>query len=362
MNAENFQYMSLALQLAERGCFSVSPNPMVGCVIVKNNQIVGRGFHQFAGGPHAEIYALEEAGEKAHGATLFVTLEPCCHSGKTPPCVGALIKAGIKEIYAACLDPNPEVSGKGVEQLRAAGITVHIGLLEKEARKLNEIFFYFISHKRPFVIAKWAMSLDGKTIVNQPDSREISSAESLYHCHQVRRKVDAILVGAATARLDNPELTARFKPDDEVIAKQPIRIVLSSEGRLPLDLKIFSANSSAQTMIATTNAVDQSWQKALALKNIEVLVLPQDKNQKVHLPSLLDALAKKNITSLLVEGGTTVQQSFFKEDLVNKIDLYLCPVIISSLEKKQKVHNLDLTKVGRDFYLSADYKEENLYV
>ena len=221
-------YMSTALSLAERGRYTVSPNPMVGCVIVKDGKIVGKGFHLKAGDPHAEILALREAGADANAATAYVSLEPCCHYGKTPPCTDALIKAGIKKVYAACLDPNPLVAGKGIQQLKNANIEVETGLHEKEASQLNEIFFHYIRRQQPSVIAKWAMSLDGKTVTHTEDSRDISGNTSREYSHQTRQQVDAILIGAGTAICDDPELTVRY-PADTSSLRQPLRVVLSSQ-------------------------------------------------------------------------------------------------------------------------------------
>lgn len=351
-------FMLLALQLAERGRLTVSPNPMVGCVIVKNNDIVGQGFHERAGFAHAEIHALSEAKEAAKGATAYITLEPCCHYGKTPPCVDALIQAGIKKIYVACFDPNPLVAGKGIDSLRAAGIEVEVGLCEQEAKKINESFFHFIIHKRPFVIAKWAMSLDGKMYVHEGDSRQISGMESHTHTHSLRQMVDTILVGSKTAQLDNPQLTARLSSSCEAQSKNPVRIILSSRVFLPMDLKMFDKNFPGKTIVATTDAVDKDWCKKIASDNIEILILPKNKNNQVCLVSLLKILGENNITSLLVEGGRIVHESFFKENLVNKIHVYMAPVIIGSLEKKQKITDLNVSQLGHDFYFTSNYQIE----
>src|SRR3990167_880600 len=332
-------YMALALQLAEQGRATVSPNPMVGCVIVKNSHIVGQGFHQCAGEPHAEVIALCAAGAESAGATVYVTLEPCCHYGRTPPCIQALITARVDKVYVACLDPNPLVAGKGVAALQAAGIAVEVGMGEQAAQRLNEVFFHYITYKRPFVIAKWAMSFDGKTVTNQQDSRYISHKDSLRHIHHLRQHVDAILIGAHTARQDNPQLTARFTAD----AKQPLRIILSSHDDLPVDLKIFDAHLPGKTVIATTASKQESMQ------HHEVIILPADNTGRVSLMHLLEELGKREITSLLVEGGMTVHASFFNANLVNKIHVYLAPVIIGALPVKQPVKNVHCEQVGRDF-------------
>jgi len=344
--------MKAALALALRGKYTVSPNPMVGCVIVKNEKIIGMGFHEKAGGPHAEIIALQQAGVDAKDATAYVTLEPCCHYGRTPPCTDALIKAGIKKVYAACKDPNPLVSGKGIQQLREANIEVEVGLHETEAVQQNEIFFHFIRHKKPFVIAKWAMSLDGKTITHPEDSRKISNQVSHQASHQTRQLVDAILIGANTAREDNPELNVRY-PLDAITLRQPLRIVLSSQDNLPLDLKLFDTSTS-KTLVITSDNANPAWINALREKQVEVMIAPQ-KEKRINLHYVLAELGKRNLTSLLVEGGMTVLQDFFQENLVQKIHVFLAPAIIGSLKQKQTVVNVNVENLNHDYFITADY-------
>lgn len=350
----HLNYMTSALQLAERGRYTVSPNPMVGCLIVNQNEIVGRGYHVQAGGPHAEIVALQEAGTRAKGATAYITLEPCCHYGRTPPCTLALITAGIRKVTIACQDPNPLVAGKGLAALQAAGIEIECGLLEKEAISMNETFFHFIRTQKPFVIAKWAMSLDGKTVTHAEDTRDISSSASREYSHQIRHQVDAILIGAKTAIQDNPALTARDE-QQRLLPKQPLRIIVTHQGDLPLDLKLFNTDVSLKTLVATTNKAKQTWLVQLAEKNIDVLILPADSEGKVDLSCLLAELGKRNITSLLVEGGMTMLHAFFNQHLVNKIQVYLAPNIIGSLKQKQPLSNVMLEKHDTDFLITADY-------
>ena len=345
-------YMKEALELASRGRYTVSPNPMVGCVIVKNEKIIGIGFHEKAGGPHAEIIALQQAGSAAKDAIAYVTLEPCCHYGRTPPCTDALIRAGIKKVYAACADPNPLVSGKGIQQLREANIEVETGLHESEAIQQNEIFFHFIRNNKPFVIAKWAMSLDGKTITHPEDSPKISSHVSHQAAHETRQLVDAILIGANTAREDNPELNVRY-PADAMTHKQPLRIVLSSQDNLSLDLKVFDTSKN-KTLVITSNNAKPSWINALREKQVEVIIAPQQEN-RIDLHFVLAELGKRNLTSLLVEGGMTVLQEFFQENLVQKIHVYLAPTIIGSLKQKQSVMNVNVENLHHDYFITADY-------
>jgi diaminohydroxyphosphoribosylaminopyrimidine deaminase/5-amino-6-(5-phosphoribosylamino)uracil reductase len=336
--------MQQALELARLGRYTVSPNPMVGCVIVKDNQVVGTGHHQKTGEPHAEIFALQEAGEAARGATAYVTLEPCAHHGRTPPCIDALIKAGISQVFVACTDPNPLVAGKGIEQLRVAGIEVEVGLLAKAATELNQIFFHYITTKRPFVIAKWAMSLDGKTITAATDSKQISGLEAQQEVHDLRQQVDAILIGAETARADNPELTARFNVTE--LSKQPIRIVVSRSGNLSNNLNIFDKKLPGLTILALS---DVQAAKVWEGRGINVLLF-------TTLTDLLTQLAQQNITSVLVEGGEQMRQQFFAENLVNKIDVYIAPVIIGGLQHKHLMSELRCTQVGSDLKISAGYR------
>jgi diaminohydroxyphosphoribosylaminopyrimidine deaminase/5-amino-6-(5-phosphoribosylamino)uracil reductase len=349
-------YMTMALDLAQKGRLTVSPNPMVGCVIVKNDQVIGQGFHARAGEAHAEIHALTEAGINAQDATAYVTLEPCCHHGRTPPCTEALINAGIKEIYIACLDPNPLVAGKGVKALEQAGIRVHVGLRETEAKKLNDIFFHYITQQKPFVIAKWAMSFDGKTSVNANDDKKISNSDSHQHAHGIRQQVDAILIGANTALHDDPLLTVRL---NEPVAKQPLRIVLASRGGLPLNLKLFDPALPSHTIVVTTTDVDKAWHQKAQEKNIDVLMVAKNKNNQVDLHALLAELGKREITSLLVEGGMSVLENFFSDNLVNRIHVYLAPSIIGGLDKKQLLQNVRHAELHGDYYFTADYSGES---
>lgn len=350
-------YMTYALKLAKHGIGTVSPNPMVGCVIVNaDGNIIGEGYHQRAGEAHAEILAIKAAKAPTTGATLYCTLEPCCHVGKTPPCTDAIIQAGIHKVYVACLDPNPLVAGKGVEKLRAAGIDVEVGLEEAAAKELNDIFFHFITHKRPFVIAKWAMSLDGKTVTHQHDERKISNATSHQHVHQTRKMVDAILVGANTIRQDNPLLTAR---DQQNQSKQPLRVILSSKGCLPFSANVFSRNLPGKTLIVTTSDVDQHWYQQAQEKHIDTVIVKKSANDQICLHALLDELGKREISSLLVEGGRTVLDNFFKEQLVNQVDVYLAPNIIGTLDKKFKINQISHQQLDGDHYFTAKLMGKN---
>lgn len=344
-------FMQKALQLAEKGRYTVSPNPMVGCVIVKNNTIIGEGFHERAGEPHAEVHALEKAGKKACGADAYVTLEPCCHYGRTPPCTNALIQSGIKRVFIACQDPNPLVAGQGIKILNAAGIETFVGIKEKEAIELNKIFFHFMKYKRPFVIAKWAMSLDGKTITHPNDSRIISDAHCHSHTHETRQAVDAIVIGSKTAFLDNPQLTAR--ENNIHTAKQPWRIILCSQGNLPLDLNILSADLPGKTIIVVNTFTDKNWIEKIQKKGIETWILPSNTQNQISIKALLDELSKNNITSLLVEGGEKVRNSFFREKYVDETQVYISPVFIGDLEKKLSLQPLESYPLGSSLFIQS---------
>jgi diaminohydroxyphosphoribosylaminopyrimidine deaminase/5-amino-6-(5-phosphoribosylamino)uracil reductase len=336
-----------ALKLAEEGRLTVSPNPIVGCVIVKNNQIIGKGFHQFSGGAHAEILALNDARNDAFGATLYVTLEPCCHHGKTPPCTQALIDAGIKTVYVACIDPNPKVSGKGIRALKSKGIEVNVGMFQEEAIALNEIFFHYMTHQRPFVIAKWAMSLDGKTTGNHLDDKQITGLNSEKLTHDIRQQVDAILVGANTVLYDNPKLTARNSTN----AKQPVRIVLAGQKYFPDDLNLCTHPTSKTIIVATKETLKNV--AHIKADHVQLLLVPENMQKQVHLPSLLEELGKLGISSLLVEGGMTVHKNFLEENLINKMYVYLAPKLIASFPKMKSIEIKKFYQAGDDFHFIA---------
>ncbi|WP_372369856.1 bifunctional diaminohydroxyphosphoribosylaminopyrimidine deaminase/5-amino-6-(5-phosphoribosylamino)uracil reductase RibD [Candidatus Uabimicrobium sp. HlEnr_7] len=355
------KFMLRALELAKKSKGRTSPNPMVGAVIVRNGIIVGEGFHSRAGEYHAEIIAIEQAQDKARGATLFVNLEPCCHYGKTPPCTDAIINAGIDEVHMAMLDPNPLVQGKGKRILEAAKIKTVVGECELEAQKLNEIFCHWIKYKTPFVIAKFAMSLDGKIATKTGHSRWISSSESRLLSHKIRNEVDAILVGANTVKKDNPLLTTRLKNEQ---VKHPIRVVLDSRSGLAWDSKIFSDELPGTTILATTKKKHTS-------SNVEIIVLPENENG-VCLTSLLKELGEREITSVLVEGGGSVLSSFFMQNRVNKVLAFIAPMIIGGEEAPTPVsgngvnrisealalENLCMEKLTTDIIISGYCKRE----
>ena len=360
MNDENF--MREALRIARNAEGRTSPNPMVGAVIVKGGKIIAEGWHRQAGTPHAEIHALNMAGELANGAILYVTLEPCSHFGRTPPCVNRIIESGIKKVVAAMKDPNPKVSGRGFEILKNAGVEVEIGLLEAEARRLNEVFLKYITKKLPFVTMKFASTLDGKIATYSGESQWISCEESRKFAHHLRDINDAILVGIGTILADNPSLTTRL-----IEGKNPIRVIVDSMARTPLDSKVV-VDKSARTIIAVTENAPS--EKILALKACGVEILTCGEENRVDLKILLEKLAEREITSILVEGGGQIHFSMLKAGLVDKIYAFIAPKIVGGknsltavegigfekLSEAIELKNFTSERIGEDFLLSGYVK------
>ncbi len=343
-------FMQRALRLAARARGRTSPNPMVGAVLVKDGRIVGEGFHARAGEPHAEIVALRQAGEAARGATLYVTLEPCCHYGRTPPCTQALIAAGVAEVHMAMLDPNPRVAGRGRAELEAAGIRTFVGELEAEARALNEVFVHWITTRRPFVIAKFAMSLDGKIATRTGDARWITGPAAREWTHRLRDQVDAILVGVNTVIADDPQLTTRLDKDD---VHHPLRVIVDSRGRIPPTARVLDPELPGRTVVATTEAMSAEQRRILSDRGVEVWTLPAE-DGRVDLSALLDRLGRDEITSLLVEGGGTVLGTFFAKGLVNKVVAFIAPLIIGGREAPTPVDGLGADRLAQAQRLKWD--------
>ncbi|MBR1396466.1 MAG: bifunctional diaminohydroxyphosphoribosylaminopyrimidine deaminase/5-amino-6-(5-phosphoribosylamino)uracil reductase RibD [Selenomonadaceae bacterium] len=312
--------MEIALNIAANARGRTSPNPMVGAVIVKDGRIIAEGWHRKAGTPHAEVHALNMAGELAEGATLYVTLEPCSHFGRTPPCANAIVNAGIKRVVAAMSDPNSKVAGNGFKILTDAGIEVKVGVLEDEAKKLNEVFLKWITTKMPFVTLKTAMSLDGKIATASGQSQWITCAESRKRVHELRDINDAIMVGVGTVLADNPTLTARIDG-----GKNPIRIIVDSNARTPIEANVVT-DGQAQTIIAVTENAPRN--KIEALKNLGVDIITAGNDKRVDLTLLMRELGKRDITSVFVEGGGTLNFSLLNENLVDKLYAFIAPKII----------------------------------
>lgn len=317
------RYMKTALTLAARARGRTSPNPMVGAVVVKEGKIIGRGYHLKAGTPHAEIHALNEAGQEAKGATLYVTLEPCCHHGRTGPCTEAVINASVARVVTAMADPNPLVSGKGIKRLREAGIEVTLGVMEKEAMELNEVFIKYITTGRPFVVAKAAMSLDGKIATRSGKSKWITGPAARAYGHQLRDRYDAILVGIGTVLADDPSLTTRLPGGG---GRDPVRVILDSRARISPQATVLTQQSDAPTIIAVTAAAPPERLKALRQTGAVVLVV--NEGPRVDLTELMKILGSKGITSVLIEGGAGVHSSAIGAGLVDKAAWFIAPKII----------------------------------
>jgi diaminohydroxyphosphoribosylaminopyrimidine deaminase/5-amino-6-(5-phosphoribosylamino)uracil reductase len=343
----NRKMMRNCLRLAKRGQGFVSPNPMVGATIVKNGRIIGEGWHEKFGEAHAEINAIRNATESVEGATLYVSLEPCSHQGKTPACSLAIIQSKFSRVFIATLDSNPLVSGRGAKMLRQAGIAVEIGLLEKEAQKLNEHFFHFIKTKRPFVALKTASSIDGKIATKRGESQWITNSYSRQYVHQLRRQYSAILVGINTVMTDNPKLTIRLR---KTKVKQPLRIVLDSSLRIPLHSEILN-NEVSNTWVACTSKASTQKIKQLENLGVKVIICPEE-NGQVDLHFLMERLGKANIDSLLVEGGGSVNFSFLKAQLVDKVYAFIAPILIGGTEAKTSLEGSGFAKLSEAISLN----------
>jgi diaminohydroxyphosphoribosylaminopyrimidine deaminase/5-amino-6-(5-phosphoribosylamino)uracil reductase len=311
---EDERFLRRALDLAERGRGSVEPNPLVGALIVRDGQIVGEGWHIHFGGPHAEVVALAAAGDRARGSTLYVSLEPCCHQGKTPPCTEAVRRAGIARVVAAIADPFPQVAGGGFAALRELGIKVEVGMCAAQAAEQNAPYHTLIGERRPYVHAKWAMSLDGRLATRTGDSKWISGEESRRRVHELRGRMDAIIVGAGTVRADDPLLTAR--PPGPRVAT---RIVLSSTGRLPAGCRLRQTLDQAPVLVTTTSdEVSEAY---------PVLPLPSDRGRP-SVAALLEELGRRRMTNVLVEGGAETLGSFVDARLVDEVHVFVAPRLL----------------------------------
>ncbi|MBN2533057.1 MAG: bifunctional diaminohydroxyphosphoribosylaminopyrimidine deaminase/5-amino-6-(5-phosphoribosylamino)uracil reductase RibD [Spirochaetales bacterium] len=321
-------FMKKTLALAKRGEGMTSPNPAVGAILVKNEVIVGQGFHKRAGTPHAEVIALLEAGKKAEGSTLYVNLEPCCHYGKTPPCVNRIIQNKIKRVVIGMKDPNPLVNGKGIAALKKAGISVLTGVLETDAKKINEIFCKYITGGLPFVTMKAAITLDGKIASYSGSSRWITGEASRKFVHKLRFIHDAVMVGIGTVLNDDPLLTCRFSGKKE----KPIsRIIVDSRGRIPLNARVLNPATRHRTIIASTTGLPERKYNALEQKGAEIILTESD-NGRVNILKLFTILGQRGICSVFLEGGGTLNSSIINNRLADKLFLFIAPKIIGGKE------------------------------
>ena len=321
------EYMQQALSLARKAKGFTSPNPCVGAVIVKDGKVVGKGFHRAAGLAHAEVEAIDDAGSKAEGATIYVTLEPCNHFGKTPPCTHKIIKARIKKVVVGCKDPNPNVCGGGIKYLQDNGIEVVSGVLDKQAKTLIEEFIWYIQNdKTPFVILKCASTLDGRVATSTGDSKWITNEASRAFVHQIRHEVDAILVGSGTLHADDPSLTSRIEGFE---TKDPIRIILDTHLSIKENAKALIQDSNAKTIIVSGPFASKEKKALLESKGAQILEV-QLKEQKLDLNELMIKLGQMSILSLLIEGGSMVAGSALKTGIINKVHFFLAPKILGS--------------------------------
>ncbi len=363
-------HMQRALALAAKGRGAVEPNPMVGCIIARGAEIVGEGYHSRFGEAHAEIEALRLAGDRARGATMYVTLEPCCHHGKTPPCTEAIIQAGIRRVVAAMQDPFPKVDGGGIARLQAAGIETEVGLLESQAVALNAPYLKLCREKRPWMIAKWAMTLDGKIASYTGRSRWVSNEQSRAMVHKLRGRVDGIMVGSGTALADDPLLTAR--PEG---LRRAVRIVVDSRARLSLDSQLVKTAKEWPVLLAVGEDAPPDKCAALMEAGVEILRCPGETHDK-RLLYLLDELGNRRMTNVLVEGGSALLGNLFDLDQIDEVHAFVAPKIIGgregftpvggrgreSMDRAIQLADIRIEKVGNDVYLTARVKRKGLAI
>jgi len=324
--ANDQRFMSRAIELAKKGRYSAKPNPCVGCVIVQNNEIIGEGWHAKAGEPHAEVHALKQAGDAAKNATAYVTLEPCSHHGKTPPCADALIKAKVSRVVVAMQDPNPLVSGKGIAKLRAANIDVSFGLLEAEALEINAAFAHKMTTGKPRIISKVAMSLDGKTAMASGESKWITGSAAREDVHRLRAQSDMVLTGIGTVLADNPALTARDGLEGAQV-RQPWRVILDSQLQTPRDSLVL--NSDARTTVLTCSD-DQYAISAIKNKGCDVQVLAANTNGQLDLNAVSEWLNAQSVNSVMIEAGAELNGAFLQAGLVDELVIYMAPSVLGS--------------------------------
>lgn len=362
-SADDHRYMARALQLAERGLYTTDPNPRVGCVLVREERIVGEGWHQRAGGPHAEVHALQAAGDQARGSTAYVTLEPCCHHGRTPPCSEALIQAGVSRVVAAIRDPHSQVNGGGLRQLQEAGITVQSGLLEAQARRLNPGFIRRMQRGRPWVRLKLAMSLDGRTAMASGESQWITGAAARQDVQQWRARSSAILTGVGTVLADDPSMTVRLEQTE----RQPLRVIIDTNLSTPPGAKILQ--QPGQTVIVTCSEEEAAWE-ALQQAGAEIIAVPQDAHNNVDLAAVLDQLGEREINELHVETGATLAGALMQAGLVDELIVYMAPTLlgdaarglfhlpgIETMDDRLPLQIKDIRAIGDDWRITAGMKK-----
>jgi len=346
---DDIKFMNRAIELSKNGKGSVNPNPLVGAVIVKKGRIIGEGFHEYFGGPHAEINALNSASEDVKDSAIYVTLEPCNHFGKTPPCTDRIIKEKFSKVIVGMNDPNPLVNGMGIKKLEDSGIDVKTGILENDIEKLNEIYNKFTISKMPFCTIKTAMTLDGKISTFSGNSKWISNKKSREYVHDLRHQYSGIMVGVNTIIKDNPELTDR---SNHIKKHHPVRIIVDSTGRLPINAKVLNTIN-ARTIIAVTKNAGNEFINAINQKGAEVL-LCQEKNKRVDLIHLFSELGKMNIDSILVEGGSTLNFSVLEGGIADKLLTFISPKLIGGIDSKTPVGGKGFDKISEAIKLRIE--------
>ncbi len=350
-------YIQLAIEIAKKGMGQVSPNPLVGCVITKNDRIISAGYHEKYGENHAEINAINSAAESVEGATLYINLEPCSHTGKTPPCVDRIIESKIKKVVIGTLDMNPLVSGQGIKKLKQAGIETRVGVLEKECIELNKFFFKYITKKQPYVTLKAAQTLDGKIADNDGESKWISSVSSRRFVHSLRARYDAVLIGTGTVLKDDPSLTVRLTE-----GRNPYRIILDAGLKLKTDKKLFLNNFDKKLIILTskTSSIRRKKIKTLTSLGARIIFVKENSDGRLNIKNVLKELGKMNISSLLVEGGSRLFSSFIHENLYDDILLFISPKLLGcglpvvqsigtkSISNAHKIKIENIERIGDD--------------
>lgn len=352
--SDDYRYMARALRLAQRGLYSADPNPRVGCVLARAGEMVGEGWHERAGEPHAEVNALEMAGDRARGATAYVTLEPCCHHGRTPPCTDALLNAGITRMVAAMPDPNPQVAGRGLTQLRDAGMTVECGLLEAEAQALNPGFVQRMTQGLPFIRLKLAMSLDGRTALASGESQWLTGEAARQDVQRLRARSSAILTGIGTVLADDPNLNVRLPG----ASRQPLRVILDTELRTPPTARILRLPGS---VLIFTGVADPVAQAPLRTAGAEIVVTPRHE-WELNLPAVMVELARRECNEIHVECGPTLAGALLQADLVDELVVYMAPVLLGNkarglfqlpelkrMNQRAELEILEMRAVGKDW-------------
>lgn len=366
-SSDDKRFMTRALELAEQGKYSAKPNPCVGCVIVQGNQVIGEGWHEKAGEAHAEVHALKQAGDAAKGSTAYVTLEPCCHQGKTSPCADALIGANIARVVIAMQDPNPLVSGQGIEKLRSAGIEVPVGLMEEEAESLNTAFIHKMKTGQPFIMSKVAMSLDGKTAMASGESQWITGAQAREDVHRLRAQSDVVITGVGTVLTDNPQLTARDGLGNHTI-KQPHIVVLDSKLKTPLDAALFNSGADVTLLTCSTDAETI---QALRETGSNVDVVAADEKGQVNLQAVHKWLCGQPVNRVMIEAGALLNGACLQAGMVDELVIYMAPSAlgadargafamptISRLSDRIQLNYASMDKLGDDIKLTYSVNKE----